>query len=458
MNEGDRLVQSVHSLICAMALLGSSVRPQEDSRLEDRPNFVVIMADDLGYGDIGCYGSTLCKTPHIDAIASAGLRFTDFHSSGAVCSPTRAGLVTGRYQQRASIPGVVYADPKRPEHRHGLQPREVTFAETLRDAGYATALIGKWHLGYEPRFNPTQHGFEIFRGYVSGNVDYRSHVDNSGTHDWWDGSRNIHEEGYVTHLITHHAVKFLEENAQQPFCLYIAHEAVHSPYQGPNDPAGRKEGGGRLTKNRARDNARAYREMTEEMDKSVGEVLAALRRLGHDRDTLVFFFSDNGANPRGSNGPLRGRKGQIWEGGHRVPCIAYMPGRIKPGTTAAATMTIDIMPTLLALAGEKAPDGHRFDGISLEGLLFGGKPIESRSLFWEVGSSQAMRQGDWKLVIEKAGQKGAKSFLFDLESDLAEKNDLAQEHPDRVKKMRTVLAEWAADVHEGSSPQPGGER
>ena len=192
------------------------------------------MADDLGYGDVGCYGSRRNQTPQIDALARDGMRFTDFHSSGTVCSPTRAGLLTGRYQQRSGIPAVITAA----NHRDvGLPLEEITFAERLKKAGYGTAMFGKWHLGYERRFNPIHQGFEQFRGYVSGNVDYVSHVDQTGIADWWDGDKLVPEQGYSTELITKHAVEYIEQNRERPFCLYVAHEAPHYPYQGPGDKA-----------------------------------------------------------------------------------------------------------------------------------------------------------------------------------------------------------------------------
>ena len=192
------------------------------------------MADDLGYGDLSTYGGWI-DVPSIDRLAAEGLKFTDFHSNGAVCSPTRAALLTGRYQQRAGIPIVVFADPERETHRDGLQPIEYTFAEMLKDQGYATGMFGKWHLGYYPHDNPIHNGFDLFRGYVSGNVDFFSHVDGAGTFDWWHQDEKSDEKGYVTTLINQHAVQFIEDNKDRPFCLYIPHEAPHYPYQGPGD-------------------------------------------------------------------------------------------------------------------------------------------------------------------------------------------------------------------------------
>ena len=414
-----------------------------------KPNFVVIMADDLGYGDLSPYGGWI-KVPHLEALAASGMTFSDFHSSGNVCSPTRAGLMTGRYQQRANIPGVVFADPKRDVHYHGLQAEEVTFAELLRDAGYSTAIFGKWHLGYLPKYNPVHQGFDLFRGYVSGNVDFFSHVDQAGVFDWWQQDQLQQEEGYTTHLITQHAVKFIEDNRDRPFCLYLPHEAPHYPYQGPNDPPLRSVGGDFDLNGERKDIKAAYSEMVVEMDKGVGEVVATLNRLGLAENTLVLFFSDNGANNRGSNGPLRGFKGTNWEGGHRVPCIASWPGRIAAGSkTEQLSISLDVMPTLLEAAGVSAPKERPLDGKSLLPVLLEGKSLGQRQLVW---NGKAIRDGQWKLIVDGKGAKGV--GLYDLASDLGEEMNVAKRYPERTEKLVAALKAWEADVADGATPQP----
>jgi len=419
----------------------------------DRPNIIVILADDMGYGDASCYGNTEHKTPNLDRLAERGMRFTDFHSSGPVCSPTRAGLLTGRYQQRAGIPGVINADPKVNRH-HGLHRKEITFAELLKSAGYATGVFGKWHLGYHKRFNPLHHGFDRFRGYVSGNIDYISHVDRMGIYDWWDGMKLVKEEGYSTHLITRHALSFIDANKDKPFCLYVAHEAVHSPYQGPGDKPVRAVGKKRIPGAARKDVEAAYGEMLAAMDKGVGEIVARLKKHGLERKTLLLFVSDNGANRRGSNGKLRGFKGSVWEGGHRVPAIAYWPGRIKPGSVCTATaITIDIMPTMLALAGVKTPKSHRLDGVNLLPVLTGAGKLPQRTLFWEFRNKAAVRKGPWKLVVGERGLKGQPA-LFNLSESPAEKQNLAAEHPKRVAQLLAELQTWRKDVTSGATQQP----
>jgi arylsulfatase A len=422
----------------------------------ERPNFVIIMADDLGYGDIGCFGNQRILTPHLDEIANGGMRFTDFHSSGAVCSPTRAGLMTGRYQQRAGIPAVIVAATTRPTHPHGIQDREHTFAELLTNAGYQTAIFGKWHLGYYKAYNPVRHGFAQFRGYISGNVDFFSHIDQAGRLDWWRDDDIDDEPGYTTHLSTKHTVEFINTNKDKPFCAYVPYEPPHYPYQGPNDKPVRAIGKNRSkaeTGQSKQDVQRAYKEMVEEMDKGVGEIISTLKKHELDRRTLVMFFSDNGATRQGSNGPLRGQKGQVWEGGHRVPCIAWWPGKIKAGSESQdLTITLDVMPTILAAANLTAPEDRPLDGVSLLPVLTEGASLGPRKLFWGHNTSRAMRDGDWKLVTQSPGQK--QPGLFNLKDDLAEQRDLAQQRPDRLKKMLAALDAWEQDIATDASPQP----
>ena len=435
-------------LLIAQVALCPQLTIGEDSR----PNFVVIMADDLGYGDLSCYGNTAFDTPQLDALAKSGMLFTDFHSSGAVCSPTRAGLLTGRYQQRAGIPGVVFADPKRPQHKHGLQAVENTFAEMLSANGYDTAMFGKWHLGYEPKYNPVNQGFNEFRGFVSGNIDYFSHVDQAGNFDWWINDEKKDEPGYSTHLITNHAVRFIESRADdKPFCLYVAHEAPHYPYQGPNDKAVRKVGSARTrNENKGVDIKRAYREMVQGIDTGVGQIVAALEKADLRKNTLVMFFSDNGGTKNGSNGELRGHKGSVWEGGHRVPFIASWPGRIRANSRQdQLAISLDIMPTMLQLARVEPPTDRPLDGESLVGSFSGLEP-RRRTLYWQHGKAASVRRGDWKLI--KA--PGKPTELYNLAEDLAEKNNVADDNMKRQRGMLEMLLKWKLNTMQGATQQP----
>ncbi len=435
------------------------------------PNFIIIMADDLGYGDVGCFGGTRFKTPNIDILAKEGLRFTDFHSNSPVCSPTRAALLTGRYQQRAGVDGVIYAPFDRNRH-HGLQMKELTFAEVLRGSGYRTALFGKWHLGYEEQYNPTHQGFDRFSGYVSGNVDYFSHIDGAGVFDWWNQNSHSKEPGYTTQLITQHAVEFIRENQNRPFCLYIAHETPHDPYQGPGDKPVREEGSSSLLWNhREHSHAeKAYAEMMEELDRGIGQVVHEVKARGIENSTLLLFFSDNGATGPGSNGGLYGKKGTLWEGGHRVPAIAWWPGKIDAGrTTDELVMTMDLMPTLVELSGSALAPGHHLDGVSLAGILLKGRSLEERRVFWKYQEAFAMREGPWKLVLKGGTPQEQWSeyhnwaphddgravlALFNLRDDVAEKTNLVSQYPDKVAAMRSAIESWLKDINDGATVQP----
>jgi len=405
---------------------------------ESKPNIIIILADDYGYGDVGCYGSKRYNTPHIDALAAGGLRFTDFHSNGAVCSPTRAALLTGRYQQRTGINGVVTAAG----HRHtGLDLGETTFADVLKSAGYATALFGKWHLGYLPAYNPVHQGFDEFVGYVSGNVDYHAHLDQTGSEDWWKQDELNPESGYTTDLITDHGVEFILGHKEKPFLLYIAHEAPHYPFQGRNDPPRYTRDSGRT---RDPVTPEIYKEMIEVMDEGIGRIHQALIDEGLMENTFIFFFSDNGPSGLGSAGPLRGKKGQIWEGGHRVPAIAYWPGKIEAGRVSdLSAMGADLLPTMAAISSADLPASLRLDGINLLPHLIENKQPAPRSLFWSHNNQLAIRKGDFKLISNKSFSEVS---LYNLRVDLGEETDIAAQNPDLVQELLEVLKAWQKDV------------
>lgn len=429
---------SRRDFLCTTALGGAAWATALVAQPLRKPNFVVILADDLGYGDLSCYRREASPTPNLDRMAARGLRFTDFHSNGPVCSPTRTALLTGCYQQRFGIEGVL-----RPvDHRDkpGLPPESTTFAERLRDAGYATSICGKWHLGYRPEDNPLRHGFDEFHGFLSGNVDYHSHIDGSGRHDWWNGLEREKEPGYTTDLITEYGIRFLQAHAARPFCLYLPYNAVHAPYQGPNDPAGRSEGMIQPGEGGVEDRARAYREMLGAMDAGVGKIMDTLASLGLERDTLVFFCSDNGAKPPGSNGTLAGMKGTLLEGGHRVPGIACWPGRIAAGTTEQTAMSMDVLPTILEAAGLAMPEPGAIDGVSLFGLITKGTALPERTLFWRTHGKvpeKAVRRGPWKLRVTRKG-----ATLHQLADDPSEREDCAGTHADQAQTLTQALAQW----------------
>ncbi len=410
----------------------------------ERPNFVVILADDLGYGGLGCYGGDI-PTPHLDSLAARGLRFTDFHSNGAVCSPTRAAFVTGGYQHRVGIQAVVTAKSHRDT---GLDPRVVTIAERLGEAGYATALFGKWHLGYDASFGPVVQGFDEFRGFVSGNVDYAAHIDQEGYVDWWRDGCLEADEGYATDLITEYGVDFIRRHPDEPFLLYLAHGAPHYPYQARGDGAVRRAGKAGSAKNSSRDDKTTYAMMIAALDEGAGRIVAELEAQGLSERTLVVFLSDNGPAKLGSAGPWRGKKGSMWEGGHRVPAIASWPGVVDPGETAQTAMGMDLAPTMLSLATGRHP-ADEFDGVDLSSLLLEGKPLRERDLLWTNKKSAALRRGSWKIVVQNPPSAAAVPKLFDLATDPAESKDLAEQHPDRARAMLEDLRRMLRELTEG---------
>jgi len=277
-------------------------------------------------------------------------------------------------------------------------------------------------------------------------VDYHSHVDGAGYRDWWHNREQVVEEGYTTDLITQHAVEFIKKHQDEPFCLYVAHEAPHFPFQGRHDPPDRLPGGKFPAHGSRKDSKNAYKEMIMALDESVGQVISIVKELGIEKDTFIFFCSDNGAILKvGSNGNLRGAKGSLWEGGHRVPAIAYWPGKIKSGSVCEETvLSMDLFPTMVSIAGIKPPSNLKFDGVDISPLLFKNQKLPERTLFWRYRKHKVARRGPWKLLIEDS-----KKFLFNLEKDISEKVNLADEHPEIVAQLEKQLSEWEVEVSKG---------
>ncbi|WP_198000441.1 sulfatase-like hydrolase/transferase [Gimesia alba] len=416
------------------------------------PNIVLILADDLGYGDLGCYGNRHVRTPHIDRLAASGLKFTDFHSAGAMCTPTRTAMLTGQYQQRfgSEFEGALSGKADR---EIGLPHQAVTMAELLKQRGYATACFGKWHLGYQPPWLPTSQGFDLFRGLASGDGDHHTHIDRSGNEDWWHNNAIQMEEGYTSDLLSRYSVEFIEANRMRPFFLYVPHLAIHFPWQGPKDPPYRKAGqpyhadkwGIIPDPANVSPHTRA---MIESLDQSVGQILSTIQRLRLEKNTLVIFTSDNGGylnygkqfHHISSNGPLRGQKGTLYEGGHRVPCLMSWPGTIRTGVTNQTAHSIDLLPTFSNVAGIPAAD-YQTDGIDLSPLWKSERSLDNRNLFWRMGNRRAIRSGQWKLCVTNN-----RNELFNLEVDVGEQQNLAAAHPEIVNKLNQNLKGWEADV------------
>lgn len=418
------------------------------------PNIVIILADDLGYGDLGCYGSKEIKTPNIDAMASDGMKFTDFYVNAPVCSPTRAGFLTGRSHVRCGAEHVFTPA----DLESGLPLNERTLAEELKRGGYATGLFGKWHLGYAEKFNPTRRGFDRFVGHLSGFLDYHTHVNPRIGYDWWDGLAKTAGDGCSTDLIGKHSVEFVKKHKGKPFFLFVSHQAPHSPYQGPEDgPLIRWEDGKAVKTQEKQDKEERYAKyiaMTERMDQTVGDLLEVLEDEGLAGRTLVLFVSDNGPSYlAGTTGGLRGGKHSLWEGGIRVPAVARWPGKIKAGAVTDQPATVlDLFPTFLTLAGVKPEADATLDGIDIGPLLFQGKSLPERPLCWRYLKYVAVRHGKWKLVgkydrqTQQADFSGRHGGLFDLKADPAEEHDLAAEHPEIVEKLKRAYQAWEASV------------
>ncbi|SIS54575.1 Arylsulfatase A [Zobellia uliginosa] len=402
------------------------------------PNIILIMADDLGYGELGCYGNMEINTPNLDYLANNGAKFTDFHSNGSVCTPTRAALLTGNYQQRSGMEGIIYVSG--PTREVGLNPNQHTIADFLKSEGYVTGVMGKWHLGYNEKFNPTNLGFDEFYGYLSGNVDYHSHFDNSGIYDWWHNLDTLNEEGYSTDLISKHSVEFIEKNKDKPFFLYVPHEAPHVPFQGRTDKAYRFSNNEFTYHGPVEDKKRAYREMVEAMDDGIGMIFKKLRKLEIEDNTLVFFLSDNGAEKFGNNGVLKGTKGSLLEGGHRVPAIAYWKNKISPKITNEVLMSMDLLPTILSIV--KAPLA-KFDGVNFSEILFSETEVhlEDRPVFWRYKGSKAVRHKDWKLIIKEKD-----TVLYNLSADLKESKNLYSHNNPVAMKLIQSLKDWENEI------------
>lgn len=430
------------------------------------PNVVIVFADDLAYADIGCFGAQGYQTPHIDRLAKEGRRFTDFYVTQAVCSASRAGLLTGCYPNRIGINGALG-----PSSQIGIHADETTIAETLKAKGYATAIYGKWHLGHLPEFLPQRHGFDDYFGLPYSNDMWPHHP----TAKFPDlplvkGEETVALNPDQTQLTTwyaEHAVKFIETNRDKPFFLYVAHAMPHVPLFVSDKFAGKTKRG-------------LFGDVVEEIDWSVGQILEALDRLQLDDRTLVLFTSDNGpwlsyGNHAGSAAPLREGKGTAWDGGVRVPCVARWPGKIPAGTVSSTPwMTIDVLPTVAKLAGAPLPS-KRIDGVDASDVLLGSvngpSPHESLLFYWG-NELHAIRNGRWKLHFPhtyrtldgepgKDGQPGpyrqekTELALYDLVEDIGESKNVANEHGDVVRMLTSLADEARKDLGDQLTKQIG---
>lgn len=436
----------------------AAVAQQAAGGRASRPNIVFILADDLGYADTSVYGAADVQTPNIDSLARDGLMFTNCYAMGPQCTPSRTAILTGRFPQR--VGGLECAIGTGNVGRYdeaielaergelGLPPRLAVLAPALKSAGYANAVFGKWHLGYEPKFHPFGQGFDAFAGFLGGNVEYFRHHELSHLDVYLQGRQPVQRDGYMTDLITDDAVGFLDARAEQPerpFFLFVSHAAPHFPFQGPEDrdPEPTEENWMQGTRER-------YVTMIDSLDQNVGRLLARLAENGQAERTMVVFASDHGAMRPGLNTPWRDYKDTLFEGGLRVPCLVRWPGVFDGGTVSDQVATLmDLTSSFLRAAGAEVPDGGQLDGIDILEHVAEGRPSTARTLFWRYRRGdltwRAVRAGDQKLIHQQDGDE-TETWLFDLAEDATETRNLASERGELRRQLDQVLRDWEASM------------
>lgn len=448
-----RTFQIVFGIICGSAALFPVLAGT-------RPNIVFILADDLGYGDLDCYGRQDIRTPAIDSLAAQGARFTHCYANAAECTPTRAAFLTGRYQQRvgglecAIGTGHVgrYDDAIRlcEKGELGLPVSETSIARLLKDKGYDTGISGKWHLGYDARFSPNRHGFDHAFYVQGGEAEYFHHTEPTGEPVLYLDEKPVTRDGYLTDLITEDAVRFIGQKRAAPFFLYVAYTAPHAPYQGPLDAHDRPLPQDSDLWNQSKGPRETYVAMIERMDEGVAKILKTVEAQGIVSNTVIVFTSDNGATRSGSSGALRGFKGSTYEGGIRVPALVRWPGRIAPGTVSdQVSVTMDFTASFAALAGAAPSPARAFDGMDILTHLAEGRVPQPRTLFWRMRRADrakwAVLDGTMKLVREKTGER-EEEHLFDLAHDPVERTDIKGTEGAVLQALKSKLADWEKTV------------
>jgi N-acetylgalactosamine-6-sulfatase len=419
------------------------------------PNLIFILADDLGYGDLGCMGCPDIKTPNIDRLAAEGVKFTDFYANAPVCTPTRTGFLTGRGQQRCGFEfafGYQVEQSRRvngqwvPEpdfHGLGLPLTETTLAQRLKIAGYATGIFGKWHQGFKDEYNPIHRGFDEYFGELLGHADFYKHTYYDGTYALRDGLKPVKRQGYLTDLINERAVEFIRKHEGKPFFMYVPHLAVHAPWQAPDAPESPM-----VTKETMHHGTRQiYKSMVERIDLGVGQILDELDRQGVSNNTLVVFSSDNGGERLSRNAPLFHHKATLWEGGIRVPCVMRWPAKYPKGkVTHQPAITMDLHATFLAAASVPLPKEKPLDGMDLTPLITGVSAPVERTFFWRMDRTnrkqKAIRHGRWKYLNDG----NTMDLLFDLEADISERTNLGYQEPQILGDLKARLKAWEAEM------------
>ncbi|MES2777932.1 MAG: sulfatase-like hydrolase/transferase [Bacteroidota bacterium] len=407
-----------------------------------RPNIIYIMTDDMGYGDLSCYGNKKFLTPNLDKLASQGVKFVNAYAAAPVCTPTRTALMTGRYPARLPVGLMEPLRSPKKDSAVGLTRDIPSLGTLMKAGGYETVLIGKWHLGFMPQHSPTKNGFDYFFGIHSGGADYISHKGENGTkaHDLYENDSQVHTEGYLTDLLSQKSVSFISQKHTKPFLLIVTFNAPHWPWQGPGDLAYPDS-----TEFTAGGSPSVYADMIKSMDDGVGRIMKALDDSQLSSNTMVIFTNDNGGERYSDNGGLSKRKMTLWEGGIRVPALVKWPGKINAGKiTQQVATTMDWTATILKAGGAKADKSFPLDGIDLVPVLTGKSKNIDRTLYWRTfqrTKHKAVRDGKWKYLEDEKGE-----YLFDLGVDQAEKNDLKTKEKKQFEKMKLKLAEWEKTV------------
>ena len=451
-NRRDFLASSAAAALAAAQTAAAAAPP---AAAVERPNVLFILADDLGWGDLSCYGRPDYRTPNLDRLAAEGTRFTQAYSASPVCTPTRCALVTGRYPARTEVgleePLTWKRQLAAQKRDPGLPPGHPTVASLLKAAGYSTALVGKWHLGYLPTYGPLKSGYEEFFGIMSGANDYFTHKDANGEVDLFEREVPVERAGYMTDLLTDRAVEYLSRRHTKPFYLSLHYTAPHWPWEGPRDEAVSRTLGQGYAGVTAGGSLKVYAEMMRSLDDGVGRVLRALTQARLDRQTLVVFTSDNGGERFSFNWPFRGQKFELFEGGIRVPAIVSFPGVVAAGrTTPQVAVTMDWTATFVAAAGAQAHPDYPLDGVDLLPFLRGGRQTFERTLFWRHDVQSAVRSGRWKYMHD-----GKTEYLFDLAADEREQSDFSRSHAADFERLKAAHAAWDKQVLPRRPPRAG---
>jgi len=444
-------MRQIMILILSISFLNFGSEAENIEQKNKLPNVVIVYADDLGWGDVGYHGVDNILTPNIDKLSQSGIYFTQGYVSSSICSPSRCGLLTGVYQQRFTN-----GQNNRDNDPHlKLFRKQPQISEILKQAGYYSGIIGKWHLGEDESLRPNKRGWDEFYGFLGGSHSFfkatKKYTKNLDFRPIYRDNEMVDYEGYATEVFTDEAISFIKRNHPEktgnPFCLYIAYNAVHFPWEVPDKYIQRVN----FIKNQ---NRRLFAGMVLAMDDSIGQIIKTLKDEGLSENTIVIFISDNGS-PRGqlgdmsSTGPLRGWKGDCLEGGTRIPFIIKWPGQIEPGSSYdKPVINLDIVPTLASFIGFKNMEKYNFDGVNILPYIngeIGSEKSPHENLFWKRGNDWAIRKGDWKLVVEYR-KDNHNPMLFNLSNDIGERNDLAAEFPEKVNELKSEFDKWAATL------------